>query len=442
MRILLIDQGGFMLDLALRAQDAGHEVRWFIRRNRMTLNIGKGCLEGKSKLVDEWQSWVRWADVIMCGDNTRYNQELEYWRKREDLLVVGACTMSASWELDRNAGQDLMKKHGLSVAKYKEFFDYDSAIAFVKKEGRAFVCKPCGDEPDKSLTYVSKSPADLVYMLERWKKMKRHKGSFILQECVKGTEMAVGGWFGPGGFQGGWHENFEFKKLMAGDTGPATGEMGTVVRVVKSSKLADMVLKPFEEELHKINYCGYIDVNCIIDEDGTPWPLEFTTRPGWPTFNIQTAMLKGDPVEWLADLALGNDCSPFVQNKVAVGVVMAIPDFPFSLFPREEVTGIPVYGIDAKNEKSLHLCEMMRGQAPHNVNGKVLTLPCYVTAGDYLLVGSGLGDSVRQARKAAYRVLESLEVPNSPLWRPDIGDRLRDQLPKIQSQGFATGLLF
>ena len=142
MRILLIDQGGFMLDLALRAQDAGHEVRWFIRRNRMTLNIGKGCLEGKSKLVNEWQSWVRWADVIMCGDNTRYNQELEYWRKREDLLVVGACTMSASWELDRNAGQDLMKKHGLSVAKYKEFFDYDSAIAFVKKEGRAFVCKP------------------------------------------------------------------------------------------------------------------------------------------------------------------------------------------------------------------------------------------------------------------------------------------------------------
>ena len=57
-------------------------------------------------------------------------------------------------------------------------------------------------------------------------------------------------------------------------------------------------------------------------------------------------------------------------------------------------------------------------------------------------MGSGLGDSVRQARKRAYTVLESLEVPNSPFWRPDIGDRLKEQLPKIQSLGFATDLLF
>jgi phosphoribosylamine-glycine ligase len=64
------------------------------------------------------------------------------------------------------------------------------------------------------------------------------------------------------------------------------------------------------------------------------------------------------------------------------------------------------------------------------------------TAGDYLLVGSGLGESVRSARIKAYRALESLEVPNSPFWRPDIGQRLKKQLPTIQSLGFAKGLLF
>ena len=341
-KVLLIDNAGLMTDFALRCQEAGHEVRWFIRQCRMTMNIGKGLLVGKSKIVPAWQEWTRWSDIVVLADNVRYLHELDMLRKTEDLLVVGASVETALWETDRQKGQNLMKKRGLAIPDCKEFKRYDDAIAYVKREGRAFVCKPCGDEEDKSLSYVSKSPADLVFMLERWKKQQRHKGAFILQECVKGVEMAVGGWFGPGGFVTGWHENWEFKKLMAGETGPATGEMGTVIRAVKKSKLADMVLKPFEEDLHKEEYVGYVDVNCIIDEDGTPWPLEFTMRPGWPTFNIQMAMLKGDPVEWLIDLALGRDAKPFLLDQVATGVVMVMPDFPYSQNTRTDAMGIPI----------------------------------------------------------------------------------------------------
>jgi len=123
---------------------------------------------------------------------------------------------------------------------------------------------------------------------------------------------------------------------------------------------------------------------------------------------------------------------------------MAIPDFPFSKFTRKDVHGIPIYNLDDRNRyrKNLHPCEVQYGEAPANVNGKVVTLPCVTTAGDYLLVGSGLGDSVRSARARAYRALESLEVPNNPFWRPDIGQRLKKQLPTLQSRGFAKGLLF
>lgn len=441
MKLLLIDQGGFMLDYALRAQEQGHVVRWFIRRVERTKDIGKGCLLAPSKLVDEWQPSMMWADLVILGDNTKYLRELEAWRER-GVPIVGPSVEAAQWELNRTAGQDLMKKCGLPVADYKEFHDYDKAIAYVKKEDRAFVSKPLGDEADKSLTYVSKSAADLVYMLERWKASSSIKHGFMLQELIKGTEMAVGGWFGPHGFNKGWCENWEFKKLMAGDTGPATGEMGTVVRVVDKSLLADKVLKPFIEELHKIDYVGYIDVNCIIDEDGQPWPLEFTMRPGWPLFNIQTGMMKGDVAEWLADLADGVDASPFVKNEIAVGVVMAIPDFPFSLFTRKLVTGIPIYEIKPWMKRGFHPCELMQGKAPHNVNGQVVEKPCLVTAGDYVCVATGFGTTVRKARTGAYRMLKTLEVPNSPFWRPDIGLRLKDQLPEIQPKGFARDLDF
>ena len=442
MRVLLIDSGGFMLDFALRVQEQGHSLKWFVRRTERTKDIGRGLLEAPCRFVDEWQGHMRWADVVICADNTKYLRELDAWRKNEGVLIVGPSSEGAAWELDRNAGQAMMKKCGLPVADYKEFTDYDKAIAYVTKEGRAFVSKPCGDEPDKSLTYVAKSAADMVYMLKRWQTAKRHKGPFILQECVKGVEMAVGGWFGPHGFNRGWHENFEFKKLMAGDTGPATGEMGTVMVVVEKSLLADKVLKPCVAELQKIGYVGYVDVNCIIDDKGVPWPLEFTMRPGWPMFNIQMALLKGDVVEWLMALAEGRDLKPFRENEVAVGVVMAIPDFPFSLFTRKQVTGIPVYQRAAWMDNNLHPCELMLGSAPHDVKGKIVEMPCWVTAGDYVLVASGSGSTVQTARTKAYRILKTLEVPNSPFWRPDIGQRLMKQLPLVQAQGYAKHLTF
>ena len=438
MKILLIDHGGFMLDFAVRAKADGHQVKWFIARTVKTMHIGKGL----GDFVADWRDWMRWADLVILPDNTRYLREVDAWRKREGTLVVGASMETAAWELDRNCGQQVFKKHGIAVPPYKEFAKYDEAIAYVKKEDRRFVSKPCGDEPDKSLSYVAKSPADMVYMLERWKKAQRHKGNFILQEFIGGTEMAVGAWCGPHGFNVGFCENWEFKKLMAGETGPATGEMGTVVRIVKRSKLADLVLKPLEATLVKMKYVGYVDVNCIIDDEGNPWPLEFTMRKGWPTFNIQQALVQGDTVQWLADLANGRDSKPFLMDAVAVGVVMAIPDFPYSHLTRKDVVGIPLYGLKKPVTPNVHLCEVMQGHAPQTIQGTIKDAPCLVTAGDYLLVASGTGDTVRSAARAAYRTMKKIEVPNSPFWRPDIGQRLEKQLPTIQAKGFAKDLVY
>lgn len=439
MKVLCIDPMGLALDWCLRCQGDGHKVRWFIKQGPKTEKIGRGLVE----IVADWHEWVRWADLIFCPDNTRYLYELDGIRRTfPEACIVGPTQELADWEIQRTAGMKVFQKHGIEVPAYREFSDYDQAIAYVKREAKPFVSKPCGDEPDKSLSYVAKTPADLVYMLERWKKAKRHKGSFILQEKVDGVEMAVGGWFGPGGFNDGWHENWEHKKLFPGDMGPATGEQGTVMRVVKKSKLADKVLAPLSETLEKLGYCGYIDVNCIVGDDGTPWPLEFTMRPGWPMFNLQQALHEGDHAEWLVELRSGRDAKNFRLNEIATCVVAAIPDYPYSHITRKEVTGIPIYGLKSSNLPNIHPCEIMQGEAPHDVNQKVVTLPCWVTAGDYVLVASGTGETVTQSREKVYRVLGSLSIPNSPFWRTDIGRRLSNQLPRLQAQGYALGMTY
>lgn len=434
MRILIVDKGGYALDWALRCMEDGHKVKMYIRQSEKTRFIGKGLVD----LVADYREWRRWADLVFIPDNTLYLEDLDAWRK-DGITVIGCNPECAKWELERGTGQNILARAGIEVPASKVFSDYDAAIRFVKREMKRFVSKPDGDA-DKALSYCSKSPADMVFMLERWKKTNKLKRHFILQEFIPGTEMAVGGWFGPGGFNEGWCENWEFKKLMNDDLGVATGEQGTVLRVVKKSKLADKVLKPVEEALARANYVGYIDVNCIIDEHGTPLPLEFTCRPGWPLFNIQQALHQGDHAQWLLDLAEGRDAHNFLMDQVALGVVLSIPDYPYSQITRKEVTGIPIYGLKPSMLPQISPCEIMLGEAPLEVDGRVQTGPIWVTAGDYVLVASATGETILQAKRGAYSLLKRLMLPNSPMYRTDIGDRLKKQLATLQAQGYASGL--
>jgi len=436
MKLLIVDPGGNGLDYAMRAQRDGHDVRLAIRQTEKTKHIGRGIVH----VVDDYRGWVRWADLVFMTDNTHYTYDLDQKWRAEGVKVLGASIAAAEWELDRTVGMGVFKKHGIDVPAFKTFNDYESAMSYVKREGKRFVSKPSG-EADKTLSYCSKSPVDMLYMLQRWKKLGKLKGPFILQEFIGGTEMAVGGWFGPGGFNAGWCENFEFKKLMNDDMGVATGEQGTVLRYVRSSKLARKVLAPLTDALLKLGYVGYIDVNCIIDDNGKPWPLEFTMRPGWPTFNIQMALHHGDHVKWLLDLWNGIDAKNWDMGTVATGVVVSIPDYPYSHLTRKEVVGVPLYGLKPETWENVHAGELMMGEAPNQLGGQIVDkVPMVVTAGDYVLVMTGTGSTVQEATTSTYRRLARLMMPNSPMWRTDIGARLKKQLPALQAQGYATGL--
>jgi phosphoribosylamine--glycine ligase len=200
------------------------------------------------------------------------------------------------------------------------------------------------------------------------------------------------------------------------------------------------MLRPLVDELARLEYTGYVDVNTIIDERGKAWPLEFTMRPGWPTLNIQFALHDGDSVEWLADLCDGVDARNFRMNDVAIGVVLSIPDYPYSHITRKEVCGVPIYGITPELENHIHPCEMMLATAPDQETLEPCDIPA--TAGDYVLVMTATGKTVREARHVVYDRLKQLNVPNNAMYRTDIGDRLRKQLPQLQAHGYATGMSY
>ena len=204
---------------------------------------------------------------------------------------------------------------------------------------------------------------------------------FILQEFHGGIEVAVGGWFGPHGFSKHVCINHEFKKLLAGDLGVSTGEEGTIVYYSQDSLLAEKVLFPLSDYLKALGYSGYIDVNCIIDNDGNPWPLEFTMRPGWPLFMIQQALHRGDPVEWMLDMVDGKDTLK-VSNKIACGVVITMPDYPYDAKSKKDCTGYPMFDLTYDDAcGNVHFADVKMGKAPAMVDGEVkLNHEQYVTA--------------------------------------------------------------
>jgi phosphoribosylamine--glycine ligase len=438
MNILLIDAGGVCLDFALRCMDYGHTIKTYIRNNKdgSRSMVGNGGLLNR---VADWESHMNWADLIFCTDNTYYIHQLERYRDK-GYPIIGPSIDTNRWEQDREYGAEVLERAGIKTIPSQKFKNYDEAIAHVINTGKRYVSKPLGDG-DKALSYVSKSAADMVFMLQKWKKTNAYKGEFILQEFHGGYEIAVGGWFSLSGFSKHFCINHEFKKLLAGDLGVSTGEEGTILYYTQESKLADMVLKPLEGYLHGLKYTGYIDVNCIIDDKGTVWPLEFTMRPGWPLFMIQQALHKGDPAQWMLDLLDGKDTLK-VSGDIACGVVISMPPYPFDKgTPKSESAGYPMFDLTMADViKNVHLAEVMCGKAPAMVDGKVkLNEEQFLTAGNYVCIVTGTGKTVEDARNDCYNtVKKKINIPNSIGYRIDIGCRLEKQLPELCKMGFTN----
>jgi phosphoribosylamine--glycine ligase len=284
---------------------------------------------------------------------------------------------------------------------------------------------------------VASEPDDGIFTLEKWKREGLFKGQLMMQEKIEGIEMGIAGWFGPGGWSAAFEESWEHKKLCNDDLGENTGEMGTVIRHVKKSKLVDDLLTPIGDYLHSINYVGDCSLNCMIDKKGTAWPMEFTTRLGWPDFNIRQEVIEGDPVQWMKDLIDGKDTLE-VRKDVALGLVMAHGDFPHEHEPCEKWADFPIYGLGS--QEHIQLQQVKFGQGYLWQDDKLLKPKMTLTAGCYVMVVTGSGKTVSEAQQAAYEVAWSIKWPSNIVFRTDIGNRLRKQLPKLHKFGYAEGL--
>jgi phosphoribosylamine-glycine ligase len=444
MRVLIIEVEGEAtgLALAMRAQEWGHSVRYWLPPSREELTFGDGMLTRP----EGWESLMDGSDLIIINGNTRYAAKFEPYFT-QGYPVFGANARSANLELDRAAGQKALESAGVQVLPYTTVDDLNSAIDYVTANREPVVIKPWGGEGDKSLTCVANSPEEAIFQLERWRDQGL-QSKLMLQKKAEGVEMGIAGWFSP---EAGWlrmkEESWEHKRFMNDDLGANTGEQGTVIRHVQDSLLFDRVLRPMTDYLYSIGYVGDCSVNCIIDSDGAPWPLEFTARLGWPDFNIRLELMDHDPVSWMKAMLSGRDeFNP--RQEVGVGIVLTHGDYPVSKDPHEKWSGFPLsWPVDEEGTDYLwqHIqWQMVRmGQEPYfDEDGNLRRRRAVVTAGAYVAVVTASAETVEDASVLARNRADVLKWPSNSMYRTDIGRKLAGELQILQSMGYARGLKY
>jgi phosphoribosylamine---glycine ligase len=424
---LFVSLAGLIGDIAWQITKEGHNVKYFIEAENE-----RDIADGFVSKSGSWSDDVDWADVIIF-DDVLGQGELAQKLRAQGKFVIGGTPYTDRLEDDRSFGQEELKRHGVNIIPYKDFFSFDDAIAHVNQNPDQYVIKPSGEAQNiKRLLFVGEEEdgQDVVRMLEAYKKAFSNQiKQFQLQKRVSGVEVAVGAFFNGKEFLTPININFEHKKLFPGNVGPPTGEMGTSMFWSMPNKIFNLTLKRMEKTFAEQNYVGYMDLNCIVNGNGV-YPLEFTARFGYPTISIQQEGMLTPIGEFFYELAAGNNPKLRVRSGFQIGVRIVVPPFPFNdekTFEAYSKNAVIVFKKPAPEEVHIEDVKQINGQ--WQVAG---------TSGVVLVV-VGYGPTMKQAQTMAYSKIKNIMIPNM-YYRTDIGDRWFEDSDKLHTWGYLREL--
>ena len=421
-KFLFISINAYSADLAWQLKRQGHSVKYYVKK-QLDGDIGDGFVTK----VENWQPWIKWADVIVFDDirSGRLADKL----RQEGKLVIGGGVYTDRLERDRVFGQQELHDAGVRILPQWEFTSYRSAIAFIKRHPSAYVIKPCGKGDDyHGSLYVGMEPDghDVIRVLQGFERVfKERIKVFQLQKKVIGVEIAVGAFFNGHDFVYPINVNMEHKRMFPGDLGPQTGEMGTLMFWSKANYLFEETLFKMKPRLIESGYVGYIDIDCMADESGI-YPLEFTSRFGYPTISIQMEGLTTPLGELFYRLARGEDFTFKAKQGFQIGLRVLVPAFPFhdkqvfDTFSRNSVISF-----NTNNLAGIHIEDTKLVQGQWKVAGH---LGC-------ALVVAAHGKTVPRAQAAAYATAKKIHIADM-YYRNDIGNKWPAESKLLEKWGY------
>jgi phosphoribosylamine--glycine ligase len=377
-----------------------------------------GTLAGIIDRVNDWRDalpWVGRDGIILFENVAEMRGALQDQLRDDGYQIIGGCAFGDRLENDRNYAQKILQELGVRVCPTREFLNSRAGLAFLERDPGRYVLKFNDGVPSLN-NYVGRlsDGHDVRAILEKLPP-ELAKKSFVLMDHIEGIEMGVGAYFNGEQFLTPACLDWEHKRFFPNDLGELTPEMGTVVSYDRTGHFFDLTLRKTEKLLRQYKYCGYINLNTIVNEQGI-WPLEFTCRFGYPGFAILEPLQK---VEWgaLFESMVSRSAASFATDSdFAVGVVLTTPPFPYERTQVAELVGLPVLfegPLSREDQRHLHY-----GEVGLENNTLVTSGVC-----GWTMVVTGQGPTVASAQSNAINLAERVYAPNIR-YRRDIGNRL------------------
>ena len=334
--------------------------------------------------------------------------------------IFGPTRAAAQLESSKDFAKSFMARHRIPTAAYATFTDSAQAHAYIDTHGVPIVIKADGLAAGKGVVVALAAPeahAAVDSMLVG-NNLGDAGARVVIESFLEGEEasfivMVDGSNVLP------LASSQDHKRLDDGDRGPNTGGMGAyspapAVTPAMHARIMREIIMPAVNGMAAdgIPYTGFLYAGVMIDATGSPRTLEFNCRLGDPETQPILMRLKSDLVELVLQALDGTLDRADAQwdRRTALGVVVAAAGYPYAPRKGDVIHGLPAPAAETDTAiKVFHAGTLLDGDDVKVNGGRVLC----VTA---------LGDSVRQAQKAAYGTIAGIGFDGMQ-FRTDIGHR-------------------
>jgi phosphoribosylamine---glycine ligase len=420
-RILVIGSGGREHALAWRLRQGKGVEQVFVAPGNAGTDLEPGIsnvaitatdISGLLKFAQDAQ-----IDLTVVGPEQPLSLGIVDQFRAAGQTIFGPSKAAAELESSKAFAKEFLVRHGIPTAAFASFTQVEPALAYLRKHGAPIVVKADGLAAGKGVVVAqtfAEAESAVVDMLSG-NTLGTAGSRVVIEEFLQGEEASYIV-IANGTDYLALPTSQDHKRVGDGDTGPNTGGMGAYspAPVVTADIEAVIRIQIIEPTLRGMvaegrPFSGFLYAGVMISADGKPKVLEFNTRLGDPETQPLMLRVRGHLAKVLDYAARGqlHSVELDIDPRPALGVVLAA-----SGYPGKPTHGDTIQGLDLLVDPA---CKIFHA-------GTRLSGDKVLTDGGRVLCATALGESLQQAKDAAYAVAAKITWPGR-FFRGDIGWR-------------------
>ncbi len=358
-------------------------------------------------------------ELLIIGPEVPLVNGITDFFEKKNIKVFGPSKKASQLEGSKAFMKKICKDFNIPTAKYREISNINEATQYIEEFNFPIVVKSDGLASGKGVTICKTKEETIKDIKDILNGKFKTSKKVIIEEFLQGDEASYfiitdGKNYIPIGTAQ------DHKRIGENDTGPNTGGMGAyspsfIINSEVEEKIKKKIIEPTLKAM-KTNghpYKGILYAGLMI-EKSEPKLIEYNIRFGDPECQILMMRLKNDLLELILSTlnnTLSNKKISWIKNP-GITVVAASKGYPDKFEKFKEIKHINL--VEQNNNQQLFHAGTIKDK-----DNKILS------NGGRVLNATVVAETLKEARKKAIKILDSLEWDNK-YFRKDIGYKVID----------------